>query len=74
MGRSGGYPLPHVSIKVLYIVLKFVLCLVETSTALPVNSISGRKLRRELLDMEMNQLKQDKLESKLFQNIPFLNM
>lgn len=47
---------------------------VETSTALPINSITGRKLRKELLDMEMNQLKQDKLESKLFQNIPFLNM
>jgi len=47
---------------------------VETSTALPLNSFTGRKLRRELLEMETNQLKQDKLESKLFQNIPFLNM
>jgi hypothetical protein len=46
---------------------------VETSTALPINSISGRRLRRELLDMELNQF-QSKFETKLFKNIPFLKM
>jgi len=43
---------------------------VETSTDLPVNSVSGRKLRKELLDMELNQF-QSKFETKLFKNIPF---
>eukprot|EP00088_Acartia_fossae_P020152 TRINITY_DN21812_c0_g1_i1.p1 TRINITY_DN21812_c0_g1~~TRINITY_DN21812_c0_g1_i1.p1 ORF type:complete len:280 (-),score=51.23 TRINITY_DN21812_c0_g1_i1:15-854(-) len=45
---------------------------VETSTALPINSNEGRRLRRELLELEVNQFK-TKFESKLLKNIPFLN-
>jgi len=43
----------------------------ETSTALPTDSASGRRLRRELLEMERIQTK-SKFDSKLLKNIPFL--
>merc|ERR1712200_331507 len=46
---------------------------VESSTDLPINSNSGRRLRQELLDMEFSQ-SQTKFESKLFKNIPFLKL
>jgi len=43
----------------------------ETSTALPMTSNSGRRLRRELLEMERKQSKTG-FESKLFKNLAFL--
>jgi len=46
---------------------------VESSTDLPINSNSGRRLRQELLDMEFSQ-SQTKFEAKLFKNIPFLKL
>jgi len=46
---------------------------VESSTDLPINSNSGRRLRQELLNMEFSQ-SQTKFEAKLFKNIPFLKL
>merc|ERR1711915_713627 len=43
----------------------------STSTALPMTSNSGRRLRRELLEMERKQSKTG-FESKLFKNLAFL--
>merc|ERR1711872_312844 len=43
----------------------------ETSTALPIGTGSGRRLRRELLELERQQAG-TKFETKLMKNIPFI--
>ena len=52
-------------------IFKYFFISVETSTSLPLSSNTGRRLRRELLEMERKQSK-SKFDSKLLKNIPFL--